>query len=136
MARSANSGNHRPLIAVACVIVVVAGGALATRVIRTNQDAAASVPTIGSGPVPAEREAAPAPHQSPIAATDAITGEDAAREASWREAREAAIRVQQRLRNEEHARKATQQEETKRERCVGGQRMKRIENGWVQAGTC
>ncbi|HEV8695409.1 MAG TPA: hypothetical protein VGQ93_14695 [Lysobacter sp.] len=122
---------------------MVAGGAFAIYAIRTNQSEAAPASTIGRVPVPAERETSPKPHQPPITATNTtiatpseVTRDAASRDASWREAREAAIRIQQRLRTEEQARKSMQQEETKRERCVDGQRMKRVENGWVQAGPC
>ena len=61
-----------------------------------------------------------------------------AREAEWAEARRKSIEVQQRLRKEQQA----QREPTEvsravgSERCVGGQKMKRVEGGWVQAGSC
>ena len=61
-----------------------------------------------------------------------------AREAEWAKARRQSIEVQQRLRKEQQA----QREPTEvsravgSERCVGGQKMKRVEGGWVQAGSC
>lgn len=57
-------------------------------------------------------------------------------EASQREMRQAALKVQQRLRAEQRARSEAQRADTKNERCIGGQRMRRVANGWVDAGAC
>jgi len=62
-----------------------------------------------------------------------------ARDAANRAAREQTLRVQRQLR--EHA---NEQQELLRaarqgnggERCIAGQKMRRVANGWVQAGTC
>ena len=114
-----------------CVIVLGIAVVLVTRAVTANPGEAA----------PAAPDATPkvdAPAMTSTAPVDASLTAEAAREASWREAREATIRVQQRLRAEQLARKAAQQqqEEAKNERCVDGQRMKRVENGWMQAGNC
>jgi len=139
MAQRGSSWIRTRLVAAACV-VVVAGGAFATHAIRKNQGGALPASTLERVPAPAERDASPKPSQAPIAATktaiDTPSEDTASREASWREAREATIRLQQRLRTEAQARKSMQQDEAKRERCIGDQRMKRVENGWVQAGKC
>ncbi len=57
-------------------------------------------------------------------------------EATRREMREAVIKVQKRLRAEQRAREQAQRTDAKNERCIGGQRMRRVENGWVDAGAC
>jgi cytoskeletal protein RodZ len=122
------------LVAVACVIVLGLVAVLVNRAVTANQGEVAP-----AAPEAVPKVAEPAMTSSPTAAAPSvapITAEAAAREASWREAREATIRVQQRLRAEQQARKSAQDEEMHTERCVGGQRMRRVENGWVEAGNC
>lgn len=72
------------------------------------------------------------PHRA--GATNTGPAEDS--EAATRDMRQAAIRIQQRLRAEHKARETAQRDEAKNERCIGGQRMKRVDNGWVDAGRC
>jgi hypothetical protein len=122
------------LVAAACAIVLGLGVVLVLRAVVANED---EVAPAASTAMP-KRDPAAMTASTPAAAPSAadIAAQDEAREASWREAREASIRVQQRLRAEQQARKSAQQEEAKNERCVGGQRMTRVENGWVQAGNC
>ena len=76
---------------------------------------------------------------APVEAPPMATMEnDAAREASWAASRREAIRIQQELRAKQAAEKATAARPamTGDTRCVDGQRMKRVENGWVQDGDC
>lgn len=121
--------------AVACAIVLGGGVVFVTRAVTANRDEAAPIAadTTPEVDAPAMTSSMPAAAASSDAA---LIAEAQSREASWREAREATIRVQQRLRAEQQARKAAQQQATKNERCVDGQRMQRVENGWVQAGNC
>lgn len=121
---------------VACVAVLGAGAVFVHRTGMANRGEA---PLAAADAVPKVDEPAVTSPISGVASSGAaITAEEELREASWREAREATIRVQQRLRAEQQARKAAQQQQeaAKNERCVDGQRMKRVENGWVQAGNC
>jgi hypothetical protein len=119
------------LVALAAATVLGFGAFLAMRALSASQEVVAPAAT----PEPiAPAVASSRPAVTPSAA--AIAAEEAAREASWREGREATIRVQQRLRAEQQARKAAQLQLAKDERCVEGQRMKRVDNGWVQAGSC
>lgn len=123
----------------ACVVTLGAGAGLVYRTANPGQMAPETRDATPSGAAaPRAVDAAPMSSAMPAPGpSDAsIAAEEASREASWREAREAAIRVQQRLRAEQQARKSAEREETKNERCVSGQRMKRVENGWVQAGNC
>ncbi|QNP41692.1 hypothetical protein [Lysobacter solisilvae (ex Woo and Kim 2020)] len=73
----------------------------------------------------------PAPAKAPAAAPRSEPTE-----AAQREMRQAALKVQQRLRAEQRAREEAQRAGTKNERCIGGQRMRRVANGWVDAGAC
>ena len=91
-------------------------------------------------PTPMEQAAAPAPASPAPAPTEAdamrtLTASDAA----TRAAREQTLRVQQHLRErqrqEQQARTAVQRG-TGDERCIAGQKMRRVANGWVQAGPC
>lgn len=61
-----------------------------------------------------------------------------ARDDAARQAREHTLRVQQRLREDQQARKdAAADSADKNVRCINGQKMKRVDNGWVQAtGDC
>jgi hypothetical protein len=85
----------------------------------------------------ASSTSATSPAAAPAATEAAAIAQVQPEKPSWREAREGAIRIQQRLRAEELARKSAQQDhKNKDERCIGGQRMKRVANGWVDAGAC
>lgn len=108
------------------VVVVALGTWVATGMAGARHPAARPAPAPTASLVP------PA---SPATTTTTTAG-DAARDASWREARAAAIRVQQRLRAQQQALKSAQARAAQRERCVAGQRIKRVANGWVQAGRC
>ena len=121
------------LVAAACAIVLGVGAVFVSRALTTNGGEAAPTAPAATPKVDEPLTASSTP-AAPSAA--AIAAEAQSREASWRESREAAIRVQQRLRAQEQARKSAQQDEAKNERCVDGLRMKRVENGWVQAGNC
>ena len=122
------------LIAVICVIVFGAGVMLLRRVFAPDPGEAAAAASVAAPKPDVPAMTPPAPAVTPPTMSDAAA--DAAREASWREAREATFRMQQRLRREHRARQSAEQEGMKNERCVDGQRMKRVENGWVQAGNC
>jgi hypothetical protein len=104
----------------------------------------------GRKPAPEVAQAPPAPTTivaAPLAAPvqpatvaqpapDAVDVE-AMREASLRAARQQTIRVQQRLRAEAAAERAKKaQAKTSDVRCVDGQQLKRVPNGWVEDGKC
>jgi hypothetical protein len=60
-----------------------------------------------------------------------------ARERVDRAAREQTLRVQQQLRDQERVREAAvRAAATGNERCIAGQKVRRVANGWVQAGVC
>jgi hypothetical protein len=71
-------------------------------------------------------------------AADAGLAIAVARETVDRAAREQTLRVLKQLREQQReqqqAREAAQR--NRNERCITGQKMRRVENGWVQAGTC
>jgi hypothetical protein len=75
-------------------------------------------------------------HAAPPAAQPAAAPPPVVAAASARDVREAALKIQQRLRAEQRAREQAQRNEAKNERCIGGQRMRRVANGWVDAGNC
>jgi hypothetical protein len=75
---------------------------------------------------------APAPAASAAKAALEIAAEN---EAVLRAAREQTIRVQKHLREQQRALQAAQSGNGN-ERCLAGQKMRRVANGWVQAGTC
>ena len=75
--------------------------------------------------------------QTSAGGTTATTPATTARSAtSPRDTRQAAIEVQRRLRAEHRAREAARRAEARDERCINGQRMQRVANGWVDAGRC
>lgn len=81
---------------------------------------------------PAPKRAAPAPSAADAALAIAI-----ARDAADRAAREQVMRVQKQLREQERAREAAVHAQASgNERCIDGQKMRRVPNGWVQAGEC
>lgn len=89
--------------------------------------AGAAVPPPASTPAP------------PTSAADAGLAIAIARETTDRAVREQTLRVQKRLREQEHewakAREAAERGDGS-ERCIAGQKMRRVANGWVQAGRC
>ncbi len=78
----------------------------------------------------------PTPATVARAATPTATfmDEAEARDAAARAAREQTLQVQQRLRQDNRERTQAADKPAQDERCVNGQRMKRVANGWVQAG--
>ena len=92
-------------------------------------------------PPPAASIAAAAPAATRPAAVPAPSAAMAtlqvavAREAASRAAREQTLRVQRHLVEQERIRQAAQQGDGN-ERCLAGQKMRRVANGWVQAGEC
>ncbi len=117
----------------AAVLVVV--GVLIYRVASEPVPDAAR-PVSKAAPTIEAPSAASTVESVPVEAPIAVPTPEQSREASWRAAREEAIRVQQELRAQELARKSAEQVQAKSVRCIEGQRMKRVENGWVQAGHC
>lgn len=80
---------------------------------------------------------APAPVPVPVISPEERQQQAEALDASARAMREDTIEVQKRLRAEEAARREQAEAPTKDgARCINGQKMKRVQNGWVQAGQC
>jgi hypothetical protein len=75
---------------------------------------------------------------SPIATADAELAVAIARDAAARAAREQTLRVQQQLREQQREQQQQMRDAASHgnERCVAGQRMRRVANGWVEAGAC
>jgi hypothetical protein len=89
--------------------------------------------------VPASVVAAPVvpePEPEPVVSAEERQLRAEALDASVREAREHTLEVQKRLRAEEAARRARVEAPKEGERCIDGQKMKRVQNGWVQDGEC
>ena len=78
-----------------------------------------------------------APAPAPVAA-DAMLAAAVARDAAARAAREQTLRVQQQLREQQREQQQQVRDAASHgnERCVAGQRMRRVANGWVAAGAC
>ena len=113
------------------------GGALRPPALQSNGPSSPGtvVTPIATPPVPAAPQApGTSPTQTQLDELDAAQ----ARDEAWAEARRESIRVQQRLRDEAAAQRARANAlETGDElRCIEGRRMKRVSNGWVDAGTC
>ena len=74
---------------------------------------------------------------APAAADDPMLAA-VARDAAARAAREQTLRVQQHLREQQRAQLKQVREAASHgnERCLAGQRMRRVANGWVDAGAC
>jgi hypothetical protein len=87
---------------------------------------------------PASAPAAPTPATVPTtSAADAGLAIAIARETADHDVRAQTLHVQQVLRDQERAREAAiRAQDTGNERCIGGQKMHRIANGWEQAGVC
>lgn len=95
---------------------------------------------VETAPAPAAgAPAAPATTTAPTPAPTAMSMIEAeARDAAARNAREQTLKVQRQLREAQQAHKeqADAAASDKNTRCIGGQKMKRVDNGWVQAGAC
>ena len=81
------------------------------------------------------------PTPAPATATttaDADLAVAVARDDAARAAREQTLRVQRQLREQqrEQQQQARDAASQGNERCVAGQRMRRVTNGWVEAGAC
>lgn len=88
--------------------------------------AAASAPTSATPP---------ASSPSTFSADDALAVATA-RDQAARAAREQTLRVQRQLVEQRRATRDAAQRGNGNERCIGAQRMRRVANGWVQAGAC
>jgi hypothetical protein len=81
----------------------------------------------------------PPPSASATSPADAGLAIAVARETADRAVREQTLHVQKQLREQQRqlqqAREAIERGDGN-ERCLSGQKMRRVENGWVQAGTC
>jgi hypothetical protein len=80
-----------------------------------------------------------APPAAPATTTaDAEFAVAIARDAATRAAREQTLRVQRQLREQqrEQQQQARDAASHGNERCMAGQRMRRVANGWVDAGAC
>lgn len=79
------------------------------------------------------------PPASTTPAADTELAVALARDAATRAAREQTLHVQAQLRaraqEDQQAQQAAQRGDGN-ERCIAGQKMRRVANGWVQAGTC
>jgi hypothetical protein len=85
------------------------------------------------------RAATTAPASAPDAAPSAAADELAvavAREQASRADREQTLHVQRLLVEQRRADRDAAQRGNGNERCLAGQKMRRVANGWVQAGTC
>ena len=81
----------------------------------------------------------PAPATATTTATaDAALAVAVARDDAVRAAREQTLRVQQQLREQQRQQQQQARDAASQgnERCVAGQRMRRVANGWVEAGAC
>jgi hypothetical protein len=96
---------------------------------QAAQPGASMVQTAAAAPV----TPTPAP-----AAADTVLAVDVARDAAARAAREQTLRVQQHLREQQREQQQQARDAASHgdERCVAGQRMRRVANGWVDAGAC
>lgn len=89
----------------------------------------------GASMVQAAAAAPAAPLPAP--ATDAVLAVAVARDAAARSAREQTLRVQQHLREQQREQQQVREAASHgNERCIAGQRMRRVANGWVDAGAC
>lgn len=85
--------------------------------------------------------AAPASPPHPTATPSTFEADDAlaiatARDQAARAAREQTLRVQRQLVEQRRAARDAAQHGNGNERCLDGQKMRRVANGWVQAGAC
>jgi hypothetical protein len=77
----------------------------------------------------------PAPDAAASVAADALAVATASEQAS-RAAREQTLRVQRQLVERQRALRDAAAQGNGNERCLSGQKMRRVANGWVQAGGC
>ena len=93
----------------------------------------------GASMVQAAAAAPVTPTPAPATTTaDAALAVAVARDAAARAAREQTLRVQQQLREQQREQQQQAREAASHgnERCLAGQRMRRVANGWVDAGVC
>ena len=95
-----------------------------------------ATPVVAASVVAAPVEPEPEPAPEPVMSAEERQLRAEALDASVREAREHTLEVQKRLRADEAARRAHIETPKEGERCIDGQKMKRVQNGWVQAGEC
>jgi hypothetical protein len=98
---------------------------------QASPPGASMVPPAAAAPV------APTPAPAPAAA-DAMLAAAIAKDAAARAAREQTLRVQQQLREQQRDQQQQARDAASHgnERCIAGQRMRRVANGWVDAGAC
>ena len=99
----------------------------------------AAQPGASIAPPAAAAPVTPPPSAPATSAADAGLAIAVARETADRAVREQTLHVQKQLREQQRqlqqAREAVERGDGN-ERCLSGQKMRRVENGWVQAGTC
>ncbi len=114
-------------LTMALLVICVAG---------CNQAAPPGVSTAQAAVV-APAAAAPSPMTPATSAADAGLAIALARERVDLAVREQTLHVQEQLRQQERQRLATvHAKEDHNVRCIAGQRMHRVANGWEQAGVC
>jgi len=146
--RQRQARSRQILVIVVLVIVALVGGWLyvrsrhvepttATPGVAPAVTATITIPVPGSTP-PASVAPAPTVQAAPVTSVPTASVESPeAREASWVASRKEAIRIQSELRAAQNAEKDKAKGSSSSDvRCVDGQRMKRVENGWVQDGKC
>lgn len=92
-------------------------------------------------PIAVAATAAPAALTPPAASPSTFEADDAlaiavAHDQAARAAREQTLRVQRQLVEQRRANRDAAQHGNGNERCLAGQKMRRVANGWVQAGAC
>jgi hypothetical protein len=140
--RKKNSGTKWVLVLVAVAALAWFGRAYwmpyvphkATAPVQSLVEQPAPAPSVEPAAVATVAGAQPAQ----TATTATFLSEAEARDLAARQAREQTLKVQKQLRESQQAVKAAADaaETDKNTRCIGGQKMKRVDNGWVQAGTC
>ena len=84
---------------------------------------------------------APVSATPPVSAPSTLAADDAlaianARDQAARAARTQTLNVQRQLDEQRRASRDAAQRGNANERCIAGQKMRRVANGWVQAGGC
>ncbi len=97
---------------------------------RTTPQGASNAAAVAAASAPV---APPAPAESIANATLAVA---AASDQPSRAAREQTLRVQRQLVEQQRVIRDAAQRGHANERCLAGQKVRRVANGWVQAGTC
>lgn len=94
-----------------------------------------STPATATDTAPAAATVA-TPTDTATATADDMLATAVASDAAARAAREQTLRVQQGLREQQRAQQHAHDATNQGERCIAGQRMRRVANGWVGAGAC